>query len=172
MKAQTQTLSFDGALLQRGFWLYVWEITNPNARKLHYVGRTGDSSSRNAQSPFNRMSQHLGFNKKSNVLRCRLKELGIEPTSCTFQLFAYGPVLAESSNREGHRANRDQIAAMEKALADRMAAVGYNVLNSVSCRMRLDEAAFGVVFSAFAEHFPQLKSHGHIALAGGSRARA
>ena len=37
------------------------------------MGRTGDSSSSNAQSPFNRMDQHLGFNKRSNVLRRRLK---------------------------------------------------------------------------------------------------
>ena len=44
--------------LERGFWLYVWVIDGAGDT-LHYVGRTGDSSSSNAQSPFNRMGQHL-----------------------------------------------------------------------------------------------------------------
>ena len=51
-----QSLSFSGELLQRGFWLYVWEVTAADGRTVHYVGRTGDSSSPNAQSPFTRFS--------------------------------------------------------------------------------------------------------------------
>ena len=57
---------FEGGILQRGFWLYVWEVTPADQAPLYYVGRTGDSSSTNAQSPFNRMGQHLGFAKNSN----------------------------------------------------------------------------------------------------------
>lgn len=63
MSATTQVVEFDGAFLQRGFWLYVWRVIAPNSTEVLYVGRTGDSSSPNAQSPFNRMGQHLGFQK-------------------------------------------------------------------------------------------------------------
>src|SRR5208283_3705997 len=72
MTAQAHELTFDGGLLERGFWLYVWEITTPQDTHLYYVGRTGDSSSIKAQSPFNRMGQHLGFNKHANPLRRHL----------------------------------------------------------------------------------------------------
>ncbi len=49
MSATTQVVQFDGAFLRRGFWLYVWEVTVPNGATIVYVGRTGDSSSPNAQ---------------------------------------------------------------------------------------------------------------------------
>jgi hypothetical protein len=75
----THAFAFSGQLLQRGFWLYVWEIQPRDGATIYYVGRTGDSSSQNAQSPFNRMGQHLGFNVKSNILRRRLKNAGIAP---------------------------------------------------------------------------------------------
>jgi hypothetical protein len=55
-----QQLSIPGALLERGFWLYVWEVLTEDGNTVLYVGRTGDSSSAHAQSPFNRLSQHLG----------------------------------------------------------------------------------------------------------------
>ncbi len=45
------SMTFDGALLERGFWLYVWRIIE-GTRTVLYVGRTGDSSSPNASSPF------------------------------------------------------------------------------------------------------------------------
>src|SRR5882762_11773349 len=89
MKARTHELNFHGEILGRGFWLYVWDITTPEKRHLQYVGPTGDSSSNNAQSPFNRMGQHLGFNKNSNVLRRRLKSKGIDANKCDFRLVAY-----------------------------------------------------------------------------------
>ena len=47
MKAKTLELNFNGELLQRGFWLYIWEIKTPKKKHLYYVGRTGDSSSIN-----------------------------------------------------------------------------------------------------------------------------
>lgn len=61
MSASTQIVAFDGAFLRRGFWLYVWEVVAPDGAEYLYVGRTGDSSSPYAQSPFVRMGQHLGF---------------------------------------------------------------------------------------------------------------
>jgi hypothetical protein len=63
------SMSFDGNVLARGFWLYVWDIRGPSFRRL-YVGRTGNSSSPNAQSPFKRIGQHLdpSPNAKGNAL--------------------------------------------------------------------------------------------------------
>ena len=51
-------MTFDGHLLNRGFWLYVWRIQGPVSHHV-YVGRTGDSSSAHASSPFKRIGQHL-----------------------------------------------------------------------------------------------------------------
>lgn len=159
MKPRLQVVSFGGGFLRRGFWLYVWEITAPDSKRLYYVGRTGDSSSQNAQSPFNRMNQHLGFNKRSNVLRQQLTKLRINPEVCKFKLLAYGPIRQEASDINTHRRNRDHIAAMEKALAEAMVAAGYKVMNLVICRMQLDEKAFGIVRSAFGKHFARLGKH-------------
>ena len=152
----THALAFSGQLLQRGFWLYVWEIRPPDGAAIYYVGRTGDSSSINAQSPFNRMGQHLGFNINSNVLRRRLAASGIAPEACTFRLMAHGPVLAEAQSVEEHRRSRDLVAAFEKALADALSAAGYHVMNPVHCRMPLDNELFATVRAAFAQHFPRL----------------
>lgn len=157
MKAELHQLAFDGAILARGFWLYVWEITTPAGEKLFYVGRTGDSSSHYAQSPFNRMGQHLGFNEKSNVLRRHLERKNISPEKCKFRLFSHGPILAEAGTNDEHRASRDIVAAMEKALADEMCTVGYQVMNTVNCRKQLSQNLFEQVRSGFANCFPKLR---------------
>jgi hypothetical protein len=162
MGAETYDLIFKGELLKRGFWLYVWEITTPEQTRMYYVGRTGDSSSMNAQSPFNRMGQHLGFNVKSNVLRRRLRAKNVDPGGCTFRLVAHGPILEEASTHDEHRSRRDLLAAMEKALAGAMSAAGYNVMNTVACRVEMDVRAFAEVQAAFAPHFGNLRSHSEI----------
>lgn len=156
--AITHELAFSGGLLKRGFWLYVWEITKPDTTKLYYVGRTGDSSSRNAQSPFNRMGQHLGFNKHGNPLRRYLEHKHIEPESCSFRLIAYGPVFEEAGSIEEHRLRRDKIGAIEKELADTMASAGYDVLNAVNCRIKVDKEILAYVLNAFSRQFPKLSN--------------
>jgi hypothetical protein len=157
MTANTHELTFDGRLLERGFWLYVWEIKTPRDTYLHYVGRTGDSSSTNAQSPFNRMGQHLGFNDHANPLRRYLRVEGLDPNKCLFRLVTYGPVLAEAATLEEHRQRWDQMGAMEKALAVAMEKAGYRVLNVVNCRANLDAELFANVHGAFACCFKKLK---------------
>lgn len=159
MTHPTYELSFKGELLQRGFWLYVWEITTAKQEQIYYVGRTGDSSSANAQSPFNRMGQHLGFNDKSNVLRRKLlhKDRNVNPDECSFRLVAHGPMLQEAAGFELHRAPRDTVAALEKALAEAMRKAGYEVINTVNSRMPLDAGLFSTVRAAFAAHFPKLR---------------
>ena len=155
MKTKTHELNISGELLQRGFWLYVWEIKTPKQTHLYYVGRTGDSSSINAQSPFNRMGQHLSF-KKGNMLRHHLESKNIVPENCLFRLIAHGPILKETKTKDEHRKRRDIIAAMEKALADEMTAAGYNVINTVSSLKKLNVAKFASVRAAFALHFKKL----------------
>jgi hypothetical protein len=172
MNLTTQELKFSGALLGRGFWLYVWDVTTVAKTHLYYVGRTGDSSSQNAQSPFNRMAQHLGFNKNSNVLRRRLRSKGIDANRCAFRLVASGPVLEEAKGHAQHQESRDRIAGMEKALADAMTEAGYVVINKVHCNTQLDAKAFGSVRVAFAKHFEKLLQTKTVATLRGSRKEA
>ena len=158
--AALHELRFNGSVLRRGFWLYVWEVTPEGQAPVHYVGRTGDSSSTNAQSPFNRMGQHLGFAANSSMLRQHLTKLRLEPEACSFRLVALGPLEQESEavERAEHDRRRDVVAAMEKALAGAMKDVGYRVMNKVHSRKTLDTARFGDVLTAFADKFPRLNS--------------
>jgi hypothetical protein len=160
MNPITHTLSFSGKLLGRGFWLYVWEISTADAL-FYYVGRTGDSSSPNAQSPFNRMSQHLGLNERSNVLRRRLATRGIDPETCAFRLVSHGPILNEAPASEDHRRPRDITAALEKALAVALGNAGYDVISKVHSRTPLDDKLFEDVRTAFAVEFPNLRKEHH-----------
>lgn len=160
MELATHELKFDGEILQRGFWLYIWEITTQEQKNIYYVGRTGDSSSINAQLPFNRMGQHLGFNDKSNVLRRRLEGIGIDPAKCIFRLVAHGPILEEATTRELHRERRDTVAGFEKALAKAMTEAGYKVMNTVNCRKMLDEEQFDQILNTFAVEFPKIHGKG------------
>ncbi len=158
MKATTQAVAFGGGFLQRGFWLYVWEVKPSKGKALYYVGRTGDASSCNAQSPFNRMGQHLGFAENSSMLRRHLRDHRVEPGACAFRLVAHGPIIEEAADMATHRERRDVVAAMEKALAEAMAAAGYDVMNTVSCRKTLDSRRFESVRRAFAVEFPKLRA--------------
>ncbi len=158
MSTATHILSFNGELLRRGFWLYVWEITTSEHTHLYYVGRTGDSSSSNAQSPFNRLGQHLSFNKKANVLRRHLLGKGVDPEKCDFQLVANGPILEEAETQDEHSERRDIVAALEKALAEAMSEAGYTVINTVHSRKPLDVDLFAGVRVAFTAQFPKLKN--------------
>jgi hypothetical protein len=158
MNPETHELTFHGSLLERGFWLYAWEITTPENHKLYYIGRTGDSSSSNAQSPFNRMGQHFGFNEKQNMLRNHLKSRNITAEKCQFRLIAHGPIMAEAVNREEHIASRDITAGLEKALAESMIKSGYDVLNIVKCQKPLNQALWVKVLNVFALQLPKLKA--------------
>jgi hypothetical protein len=152
-----QSLSFSGAILQRGFWLYVWIVTSVDGSVVLYVGRTGDSSSANAQSPFNRLSQHLGTNKHANALRRQLEKACIDPIACSsFEMVAYGPIFPQAESKEEHRAPLSLVAAMEKALRDALHLVGYTVLNDVSCRQKLDERHWQEVKAVFSQRFAKL----------------
>jgi len=51
MKPSLHQLAFDGALLERGFWLYIWEITTKERETVHYVGRNVNEAVLNCMPP-------------------------------------------------------------------------------------------------------------------------
>lgn len=109
---------FSGSVLERGFWLYVWRIQHANGQ-LFYVGRTGDSSSQYAASPFSRLSQHLDIRQSAtaNMLMRHLRKEGLNPLACDFEMAAIGPLFPEQASLEEHRIYRDKTAYLETALA-------------------------------------------------------
>ena len=131
MSIKSYQMSFQGEVLERGFWLYIWEIVN-GSNRYFYVGRTGDSSSAHAASPFNRIGQHLDFreNAKGNSLAKRLNEVGINPRTCNFRMLALGPFFPEQANFDNHKPFRDQMATYEFELANYLKTEGCNVLGS------------------------------------------
>lgn len=128
---KSYAMSFDGPLLRRGFWLYVWRITE-GGRTVLYVGRTGDSSSPHASSPFKRVGQHLdpGPNAKGNALAKQLKRADLAPERCTFEMVAVGPLFPEQEDMERHKRFRDQFGGLERALADHLRASGHDVIGT------------------------------------------
>ena len=158
MEAETHVITMSGAMLKRGFWLYVWRIKTPQGEML-YVGRTGDSSSPRANPPYLRMGQHLGNNKKQNALRRQLLKKGVEPEDCdSFELISHGPLFPEQNDLEAHKQPRDIVAALEKELRDSLFEAGYQVLNIVHCRKPLDEERWFDVHAAFVKYFPKMKA--------------
>lgn len=98
--AATYTVELDGAMLTRGFRLYVWVVTTSDGRQLLHVGRKGDNSTPNAQPPFNRMGQHLGNAENSSMLRNHLMKRHLVPETCNFRLVAHGPILYEAPDED------------------------------------------------------------------------
>ncbi len=134
------SLRFDGKLLQRGFWLYVWRVSD-DRRTVLYVGRTGDSSSQYAASPFNRAGQHLDLrpSAQANMLTRQLRSVGLEPRECQFELFAHGPLFEEQASLELHRVYRDKVAPLEAGLADWLQRNGYTVIGKHGSRLEPDQ---------------------------------
>jgi hypothetical protein len=147
-------LSFSGAILERGFWLYAWRITC-GSQVAFYVGRTGDSSSRFAASPFSRLGQHLDVRPKAaaNMLLRHVRKLGFEPLNCNFELVAFGPLFSEQSTLELHRSHRDRIAPLEGALAKLLVSRGFRVVGAHGTKGTPEPALLHAVQEAFNAEF-------------------
>lgn len=119
-RPEVHRMSFSGKLLERGFWLYACLISC-GKEKAVYVGRTGDSSSPFAASPFSRFGRHLDIRKnaKSNSMSRQIREgWGKEPAQCHYEVVAFGPIFLEQEGGfEQHKLYRDQVAALETELA-------------------------------------------------------
>lgn len=146
--------SFSGAILERGFWLYAWRISN-GTRKFFYVGRTGDSSSRFAASPFSRLGQHLDIraNAKANTLLKHVRAQKLDPLKCEFELVAFGPLFPEQATMELHRKYRDQIALLETSLAQLLRSRGLHVVGVHGASGSPDPALQAEVERAFVAEF-------------------
>lgn len=136
---EAHSIKFDGRVLDRGFWLYVIDIEAPQGRYL-YVGRTGDSSSPNASSPFSRIGQHFDCrpHAKGNSLARNLQKVGIEPQICKMEMIAVGPIFPEEKDFIAHQRVRDQAAALERALAMVLRQHGHIVLGNHSSSLEPD----------------------------------
>jgi len=157
MRARHREFLLPPALLKRGFWVYVWKISGPNDETLCYVGMTGDVTGI-AQSPFVRASTHLGQNKKSNALRRRLCERGIDPEHCKELIFsAYGPIY-DVTDAKNFQDNRRRVGALERALWDALNRDGFEPVNSrPAFADDYDLVLFKEIRSAFAHYFPYQK---------------
>ena len=122
-------LTFPGALLKRGFWLYAWRI-RCNGQGFYYVGRTGDSSSQYASSPFSRLVRHLDMRSTAtaNMLLRHIRRLGFDPEKCDYELLAFGPLFPEQTTLDLHRERRDVIAPLERALVELFRTRGHVVV--------------------------------------------
>ena len=148
-------MEFTGKLLKRGFWLYVWDIKESGRRHL-YVGRTGDSSSPHASSPFRRIGQHLDsrLSAKGRALANRLKREAIDPETCTFEMTAVGPIFAEQQTMPEHKPFRDRTAALERALAEELKRRGYHVLGTHPKAAEVDHLLMEEINEKLGAFFP------------------
>lgn len=150
-------MTFAGSLLRRGFWLYVWRVEE-GERQVLYVGRTGDSSSCFASSPFRRIGQHLDqrADAKGNAMARRLREAGIDPADCVFTMTAVGPLYAEQTDLAIHRSLRDTTGALESWLAAWLRARGYSVLGNHGRRRVAEPPEFAELKTALEADYPNL----------------
>jgi hypothetical protein len=120
------------------------------------VGKTGDKAAGVSQSPFDRLSKHLGSNRNNNALRRHLENKRLQLEDCRFLFCAHGPLFQDGETRT-HSELCDQMSALEKDLADAMQASGYSVLNTVRCRKFVDREVFEGVRATFSHLFPNLQ---------------
>jgi hypothetical protein len=140
MSINSYTMAFDGELLKRGFWLYVWKILF-NREKYIYLGRTGNSPSASAASPFNRVSQHLDLREtaKGDTLARRLREVDIDPYASNFCMIALGPFFQEQKSEDTHKEYRDQMATLEYEIASYLKWQGFEVLGQYQKGSAIDQ---------------------------------
>lgn len=123
-------MTFDGTLLDRGFWIYAIRLTGASGKNYLYIGRTGDNSSKNAASPFQRIVNHLNLrpSAKANSLAKLITKHRILTATTHFRMTAVGPLFPEQMDFESHKPIRNQMTAIEKAVADHFRSKGYDIL--------------------------------------------
>ncbi len=92
---------------------------------------------------------------KANSLAKHLKALGIVPSGCSFQMVALGPFFPEQETLRRHRRCRDQIAAVEARVAERLKARGFAVLGNTTTRKTCAPKLLRLADDFVAERFPK-----------------
>lgn len=120
---------FDGAILERGYWIYAILICHKSNKEYLYIGRTGDNSTKNAGSPFQRVANHFNLlpSAPMNTIKRLIKQNGYKSSEYRFRLFAIGPIYPERKD-ESHWPIRNKMTALEKSVADHFRLKGYNVI--------------------------------------------
>ena len=123
-------MSFDGTLLGRGYWIYAIIIYYKSNEMYLYIGRTGDNSSANAGSPFQRVMDHFNLRQSvpMNTIKDLIKKNEHEFSNIYFRLLAVGPLSPEQKDYESHKPIRNKMTALEKYVADYFVSKGYNVI--------------------------------------------
>ncbi len=131
MSIDEYSLSFDGGLLSRGFWLQVWAI-GYNGQQYIYLDHTGDNTWANAPSPLIGLSQHLDSSKHApdNSLSTRLRKIDIDPQACHFRMLALGPLFEEQLTFHKHEPLRNQISTLEYEVAAYLKWQGFQVIGN------------------------------------------
>lgn len=139
-------MHFTGRILERGFWLYVWRISSAN-KTFWYVGRTGDSSSKYAASPFSRLSRHLDLRSsaKANTLARNLRAEDIAPETCEYKLLTLGPLFPEQNDFAAHKPYRDIVGKLEAELAYHLTERGLLLLGNHPKRGDFDKPLFATI---------------------------
>jgi hypothetical protein len=79
----------------------------------------------------------------------------VDPTECSFEMVAVGPLFPEQVTMQSHCPVRDQVAAVEKALAASLRERGYRVVGLHHCSSELDPQLFAMVNQLIADEFPK-----------------
>ena len=128
-----------------------------------YVGRTGDSSSRFAASPFSRLGQHLDVRTKAsaNMLLRYLRKAGFDPLRCSYSLVATGPLYPEQSTLIAHRKIRDLVAPIEAAIAAQLLADGHEVLGKHPKKTAVHGEMYAQVLKSSRAALKSVNGRGH-----------
>jgi hypothetical protein len=116
-----------GEVLSKGVWLYIADVKRYNERIFLYVGKTGRKHVPEETSPWARLAAHLDDESKpNNCILYHLRNQGVNPEECVFELSCFGPNLVGDgvSEKEEH----EIIEEAEAQLAERLKASGYPVV--------------------------------------------
>ena len=83
------------------------------------------------------------------MLLRRLKQAGVDPTSCQYQLNALGPIFPEQTTLDLHRQFRDRISPLETKLAEHLRARGLAVLGKHSKPKSVGEQLWSEIRRSF-----------------------
>lgn len=64
------------------------------------------------------------------MLLRHVRNQGLDPVACEYELVAFGPIFPEQEELLSHRAHRDRIAPLEAELARLLAARGFTVVGT------------------------------------------